>query len=62
LSDEKYFVVAEEYACDGVWFSHVVAKGPYKSCCEYADLINLGPSDQYKNAEVMSEEEYEAET
>jgi hypothetical protein len=62
LSNEKYVVVAEDYACDGVWFSRVVAKGPYKSCCEHANLINSGSSNEYKNAEVMSEEEYGAET
>jgi hypothetical protein len=61
LNKDKYVVIAKEYACDGVWFSQVVAKGSYKGCCEYSELINLGGANEYRDAEVMSEEEYEAD-
>ena len=61
MKKDKYVVVAQEYACDGVWFSQVVAKGSYKSCCEYSDLINSGGVNEYRDAEVMSEAEYGTE-
>lgn len=60
--NKKYVVLAEEYACDGVWVTQVIARGTRTKCREYADLINLGGADQqYQYAEVMSEEEYEKE-
>ena len=59
---KRYVVLADEYACDGVWITQVVARGTKAKCLEYADLINLGGADQqYQYAEVMSEEEYEKE-
>lgn len=62
MSDEKYFVVAEEYACDGVYIDQLVMSGSEEACRDRAFLINFSGSDyQYRDARVFSEEEYEKE-
>ena len=62
MSDDKYFVVAEEYACDGVYIDQVVLRGSEEKCCDYATLINFGGGDnRYRDARVFSEEEYDKE-
>tara|TARA_S200002703_G_C3748780_1_gene230362 strand:- start:79 stop:819 length:741 start_codon:yes stop_codon:yes gene_type:complete len=62
LSDEKYFVVAEEYSRNGEYIDQVVLKGSEKDCCDYAMSISSGGGDnQYRDVQVLSEEEYDKE-
>lgn len=62
MSDEKYFVVAEEYACDGVYIDQLLMSGSEEDCCDRAFSINFDDGEcEYRNARVFSEEEYEKE-
>lgn len=62
MSDDKYFVVAEEYACDGVYIDQLLMEGSEEDCCNRAFSINFGGGEyEYRNARVFSEEEYEKE-
>jgi hypothetical protein len=62
LSDEKYFVVAEEYSRNGEYIDQVVLKGSEKDCCDHAMSISSGGGDkQYRDVQVLSEEEYDKE-